>query len=399
MKLNKRYISAVCAAVMMAGALVSCGSYEFPADKIYTLFPVSETSSNDSSINKSLSPGSGDEAIDGQNGSGEGDADGSGGANGGSGTDTGVSGTATDRASAGNSDTPDGGNGSGKDGNGSGDGDEQDGKAGNGGKSTDDDKDGDGKDGKDGKTTTKSTTKKTTTEAVTEPPAATTAPQQTPAQTQAPQTVYIPPETSQPAQTQAPQPVVTAPAETTSTTTTTAQPSVPAENPHKKKLVDITGNADQEECLKYVNAERAAMGLAPLVLDKDLCAAAEVRVKELPYADQNNLHERPNNLGSSIQYIHEVMEDQTCFCAENAATGYYDAWEVMYLQEEYTYTDKSGKQKKGMWYGWMYTYLMDGNNYLTSKYSHKANILNANYKRIGIAFDSSTGDWIQLFYG
>ena len=389
MKLDKRYLSAVCAAVIMAGALVSCGSYEFPADKIYTLFPVTETNGdNDSDINRTLSPASSDEAANSRNADGDGGANGANGAYGSNGANGSGSGSRS-AAGAGDVPTKDGEDGKAEDEN------SKDGKAGNGGKSADDDKDKDGDGKEDGaKTTTKSTTKKktttTTTQATEAPAPVTAAPQQTPAQTQAPQTVYVPPTTT----TQITQAQTAAPQQTQAPkqTQATAGSEAPA-NPYAKQIIEIKGNADQEECLKYVNEERKKLGLSPLILEKDLCKAAEVRCNDI---QQLFDHERPNGQKSS-KYVREVMGSSKG--GENIANGYYNAWEVMYLQEKYTYTDSNGKQQTGWYYGWMYTYLKDGKDYLTSKYSHKANILNPNYKRIGIAFDPTSNNWIQLFYG
>ncbi|GEM_PF-3145360 len=377
MKLDKRYLSAVCAAVIMAGALVSCGSYEFPADKIYTLFPVTETNGdNDSDINRTLSPASSDEAADSRNADGSGGANGTNGAYGSNGANGSGSGSRS-AAGAGDVPTKDGEDGKAEDES------SKDGKAGNGGKSADDDKDKDGDGKEDGaKTTTKSTTKKkttTTTQATEAPAPVTAAPQQAPAQTQAPQTVYVPPETT----TQITQAQTAAPQQTQAPkqTQASAGSEAPA-NPYAKQIIEIKGNADQEECLKYVNEERKKMGLSPLILEKDLCKAAEVRCNDI---QQLFDHERPNGQKSS-KYVMEVMGSSKG--GENIANGYYNAWEVMYLKEPYTYTE-NGVKKTGWYYGWMYTYL-EGK-------THRDNILDPVFKYIGIAYEPSGGYWVQLF--
>jgi uncharacterized protein YkwD len=115
-----------------------------------------------------------------------------------------------------------------------------------------------------------------------------------------------------------------------------------------------------EEVLMYVNQARAANGRSALVLDGDLCAAAEVRAKEvLSYFS----HTRPN--GTSCFTVLREFGVNYRVCGENIAKGYNDARSVVNA--------------------WM------------NSASHRANILNPNYKFMGVG--KSGNGWGQFFTG
>lgn len=118
-----------------------------------------------------------------------------------------------------------------------------------------------------------------------------------------------------------------------------------------------------EQVVKLVNEERAKAGLPALKLDTDITAAANVRAKEIV---QKFSHTRPN--GSSFSSV--LKEQGVSFrgSGENIAWGQKTPEEVMK--------------------GWMNS---DG---------HRANILNKNYKNIGIGYyqnEKGVNYWVQLF--
>jgi uncharacterized protein YkwD len=115
-----------------------------------------------------------------------------------------------------------------------------------------------------------------------------------------------------------------------------------------------------EEVLRHVNEARAKNGLSALQLDATLSAAAEVRAKEVNIRFS---HTRPN--GTSCFTVLREFGIAYNICGENIALGFNDARAVVN--------------------GWM------------NSSSHRANILNPNYKYLGVG-KSGTG-WCQLFTG
>ncbi|MCL1824056.1 MAG: CAP domain-containing protein [Oscillospiraceae bacterium] len=115
-----------------------------------------------------------------------------------------------------------------------------------------------------------------------------------------------------------------------------------------------------EDVLKYVNEARIKNGLSALKLDSDLCGAAKVRAKEVAVKFS---HTRPD--GTSCFTVLNEFGIKFNICGENIALGYNDAKTVV-------------------------------NAWMNSS-SHRANILNANYKYMGLG-KVNTG-WGQLFIG
>ncbi|MBZ9570925.1 CAP domain-containing protein [Methanobrevibacter sp. TMH8] len=114
------------------------------------------------------------------------------------------------------------------------------------------------------------------------------------------------------------------------------------------------------EVLKLVNNEREKANLKPLILDKDMISAAEIRVKEL-----NTLfsHTRPN--GKPYSVLSSKIK------GENIAKGQRTPQEVMYTAQ----------------FSWM------------KSEGHRNNILNPKFTTIGIAYIKIGNDhyWVQLF--
>ena len=119
--------------------------------------------------------------------------------------------------------------------------------------------------------------------------------------------------------------------------------------------------SDAEAVWTLVNAAREAAGLDPLALDDALCEAAQVRAEELAQVFD---HTRPNG-ESCFTVLDEVDVGGYHTAGENIAMGYGDADSVMD--------------------GWM------------NSPGHRANILNEDFSRIGVAHAGQ--GWVQLFLG
>ncbi|MDO4732846.1 MAG: CAP domain-containing protein [Bacillota bacterium] len=116
------------------------------------------------------------------------------------------------------------------------------------------------------------------------------------------------------------------------------------------------------QIVELVNAERAAEGLQPLVLDSSLCSAAEIRAEEIL---KNFSHSRPDGSScfSALQQAGVVYRR----AGENIARGQQNPEEVMK--------------------DWM------------NSPGHRENILNNGYSRIGIALRKANRgySWAQFF--
>ncbi len=128
-----------------------------------------------------------------------------------------------------------------------------------------------------------------------------------------------------------------------------------------------SGMSYAEQVLYYVNIEREKAGVSPLTLDSTLCNAADIRAKEIVGTFS---HDRPD--GSSCFSVLDGTSFANSYKGENIAAGY-----------------SSAKDTVDQW--------MDSSG-------HKANILNSNYKYLGVGFcsDSSAAYkyyWVQLFAG
>ena len=118
------------------------------------------------------------------------------------------------------------------------------------------------------------------------------------------------------------------------------------------------------EVVRLVNQDRAANGLAPLTTTPELLKAADVRGKEI---ESSFSHTRPN--GTSCITVLGECSVPYGYAGENIAFGYLSAAAV----EE----------------GWM------------NSPGHRSNILNANYKKIGVGLYKADNThkwyWVQLF--
>lgn len=118
-----------------------------------------------------------------------------------------------------------------------------------------------------------------------------------------------------------------------------------------------------QQVVKLVNEEREKAGLPALTMQKDITAAANVRAREIK---QSFSHTRPN--GSSFSTA--LKEQGVAFrgSGENIAWGQKTPEQVMN--------------------GWM------------NSEGHRANILNKNFKNIGVGYyqdERGVNHWVQLF--
>ena len=142
----------------------------------------------------------------------------------------------------------------------------------------------------------------------------------------------------------------------------TPAPEIPG-TPDNDTSEDTGELSYAEQIVNLVNEERAKAGLSALTLDAEITAAANVRAKEIK---QSFSHTRPDGKNFSTA----LQEQGVTFrgSGENIAWGQKTPEEVMN--------------------GWMNS---DG---------HRANILNKNFKNIGIGHyqdENGTNHWVQLF--
>ena len=142
-------------------------------------------------------------------------------------------------------------------------------------------------------------------------------------------------------------------------------PEVPEtpDTPETDSSQDETALSYAEQVVKLVNEERAKAGLSELTMDTNLTAAANTRAKEIKEVFS---HTRPD--GSSFSTVLKEHGVTYRGSGENIAWG-----------------QKTPKQVMN---GWMNS---DG---------HRANILNKNFKNIGIGYyqdENGTNHWVQLF--
>lgn len=143
-------------------------------------------------------------------------------------------------------------------------------------------------------------------------------------------------------------------------------PVTPApENPDSPEIEtpEETNLSYAEQVVKLVNVERAKAGLPALTMQTDITSAANVRAKEIK---QSFSHTRPN--GSSFNSVLKEQGVSYRGAGENIAYGQKTPEQVME--------------------GWM------------NSSGHRANILNANFKNIGVGYyqdERGVNYWVQLF--
>jgi len=121
----------------------------------------------------------------------------------------------------------------------------------------------------------------------------------------------------------------------------------------------------EEQVLELVNAERAKEGIAPLQMDEPLCRAAEIRAEE---CTESFSHTRPN--GRSCFTVLQEVKATYSTAGENLAIG-----------------QKTPQETVAAW--------MESSG-------HRANIMNPNFRKLGVGITESTGRytgyaWAQMF--
>ena len=146
----------------------------------------------------------------------------------------------------------------------------------------------------------------------------------------------------------------------------------PGETTETENTVDLYEGLDEtqikyvDEVLKLVNEARAETGVPPLELDASLRKAAQVRAAECV---ETFSHTRPN--GASYQTAIAEAGVESKYTGENVATGHTSPKQVV---------DRLMKSE-----------------------GHRANILNADFTKIGIGLEKNAGNryggyaWSQLF--
>lgn len=136
----------------------------------------------------------------------------------------------------------------------------------------------------------------------------------------------------------------------------------------KRNTVNYSQYAN--EVLNLVNAHRAAEGVPALVLDENLCNAANMRSIEMDYG---NYFEHARKDGSScFSVLGQCGITSFRTCGENIAAGQRSPSEVVE-----SWNNSSG---------------------------HRANMINAKFTKMGLGYsDSGNGEygtyWTQLFFG
>jgi uncharacterized YkwD family protein len=145
------------------------------------------------------------------------------------------------------------------------------------------------------------------------------------------------------------------------------QPQQP-QNPTKPEEQNNSSNTSissvEREVARLVNLERQKAGLAPLTLSEELSRVA--RIKSQDMADKNYFSHTSPTYGDPFQMMRS-FGIKFGYAGENIAKGYRGAESVMN--------------------GWM------------NSSGHRANILNANFKKIGVGYVEARGTtyWTQLF--
>lgn len=123
-------------------------------------------------------------------------------------------------------------------------------------------------------------------------------------------------------------------------------------------------NSIEEEVARLVNIERQKAGLAPLTLSTELSNVARIKSKDM--ADKNYFSHTSPTYGDPFQMMRS-FGIKYGYAGENIAKGYRSAQAVMD--------------------GWM------------NSSGHRANILNPNFKTIGVGYVESNGTtyWTQMF--
>lgn len=155
-------------------------------------------------------------------------------------------------------------------------------------------------------------------------------------------------------------PVTNTPGTSTPVTSTPVieSPANNSSNSNGSEQAASSVSAYAQQVVNLVNAERAKAGLSPLQLDLKVTQAAQVRAKEI-----------------KTSFSHTRPDGRSCFTTlDEAGAAYRGAGENIAIGQ------KTPEQVMNDW---------------MNSPGHKANILNPNFKYIGVGIDGSA--WTQLF--
>ena len=145
---------------------------------------------------------------------------------------------------------------------------------------------------------------------------------------------------------------------------TPAQPDEPSE-PETPSAPEQSGVlAEESAVLTLVNGIRAQYGLSPLTLDAELCRYTRIKLQDMHDAGYFS-HESPT-YGSPFDMMRSFGLSYA-YAGENIAKGYSSAEAVV-------------------------------NAWMNSS-GHRANILSANFSRLGVGYVADGGYWTQWFLG
>lgn len=139
---------------------------------------------------------------------------------------------------------------------------------------------------------------------------------------------------------------------------------VPTAEREPAPLPQSAASTYEQEVVTLVNARRVEAGLPPLTLDDSLCTYARVKSQDL-HDGGYFAHESPS-YGSPFDMMRSFGISYR-YAGENIAMGYYDPASVVEA--------------------WM------------ASSGHRANILSANYTRLGVGYVPDGGYWTQWFIG
>jgi len=142
------------------------------------------------------------------------------------------------------------------------------------------------------------------------------------------------------------------------------KPETPQESTNQSQTGNNAISSIEQEVARLVNIERQKAGLAPLTLSTELSKVA--RIKSQDMADKNYFSHTSPTYGDPFAMM-KSFGIKYGYAGENIAKGYNSAESVMN--------------------GWM------------NSSGHRANILNPNFKTIGVGYVKANGTtyWTQMF--
>lgn len=173
--------------------------------------------------------------------------------------------------------------------------------------------------------------------------------------------ILLPTDPPQQAPVQEPDSVPDRPAPNPPAETPTVSAPVP---PKTEQLAQSAVTSMEQQVVDLVNSERAANGLPALMLDETLSGYARIKSQDLH--DNRYFDHQSPTYGSPFDMMRSFGITYA-YAGENIAMGYFSAESVV-------------------------------NAWMNSS-GHRANILSANFDRIGVGYVADGGYWTQWFLG